>query len=68
MIFWPILIIAYVVGGVYTYKKERWEYKQEMIHYQGDRPDTLEFIKHKYPYTNEKSDTTITPKDSTLWS
>ena len=47
--YYILLAVVYICGATYTYKKERWEYKQEMIHYHGDRPDTLSYVKHKYP-------------------
>jgi len=50
MYYWILAAVVYIVGGTYTYKKERWEYKQEMIHYQGTRPDTLQFVKQKYKH------------------
>ena len=52
--YYILAAVIYITGATYTYKKERWEYKQEMIHYQGDRPDTLAFVKNKYKQPKRK--------------
>lgn len=39
--YYALAAVAYIVGGIITYKKQHCPARQQAVHYEGSRPDTL---------------------------
>ncbi len=56
--YYLLAMVAYIVGGTITYKKQHCPAREEAVHYQGSRPDTLIMNNPYYKPKPQENDTT----------